>query len=106
MISRRTLRVLVALTVLALLAGPASARTVGQVIDDTTIATKIKAKLVADKPSNLTHVSVKVLEGVVTLSGEVDSVTVHDRAIQLASNVDGVKTVVDNIRLSGQAAAP
>jgi len=106
MTSGRTVGILVTLTMLVLLTWSASARTVGQVIDDTTIVTKIKAKLVADKPSNLTHVSVKAMEGVVTLNGEVDSVAVRDRAIQIASSVDGVRTVVDNIRLSGQASAP
>ena len=104
--ARRTTCVLVALTLLALLAAPAAARTAGQVVDDTTIATKVKAKLVADKLSNLTRVTVKVMEGVVTLSGEVDEVAVRDRAVQLASGVDGVKSVVDNIRLSGRALAP
>ena len=77
------------------------ARSVGQVIDDATIATQIKTKLVAEALSNLTHISVKVMDGVVTLSGEVDSAARRDRAVQIAGAVEGVKSVVDNVRVTG-----
>jgi hypothetical protein len=80
---------------------PAVARSVGQVIDDAAIATSVKAKLVADAVSNLTKVSVKVNDGVVTLSGDVDAPLRRDRAVQIASAVEGVKSVVDNIHVSG-----
>src|SRR2546425_1512726 len=98
---------IVVLSIVFLLGGHAAAagRTVGQVIDDTAITAQVKAKLVADKPSNLTHVSVKSMEGVVTLSGEVDSVAVRDRAVQIAGGVSGVKSVVDNILVTGAGAA-
>ncbi len=85
--------------------GPAFARSVGQVIDDTGIATRVKAKLVADKLSNLTHVTVQVREAVVTLGGDVDSVERRDRAVGIASAVSGVKSVVDNIRVGESTTA-
>ena len=105
MVCQRALSALIVLSIVLLLGGHAAAagRTVGQVIDDAAIAAQVKAKLVADKPSNLTNVSVKSMEGVVTLSGEVDSVAVRDRAVQIAGGVGGVKAVVDNIRVAGTA---
>lgn len=95
------LALVVFVTVLVGAPAPAPARSVGQVIDDATIAASIKTKLVADAVSNLTKVSVKVNDGVVTLSGDVDSALRRDRAVQIASAVEGVKTVVDDIRVTG-----
>ena len=71
----------------------------------------MKTRLVADAFSNLTKVSVKVNEGVVMLNGEVDTPLRRDRAVQIASSVDGVKSVVDELRVTGvtptaQAPAP
>jgi len=104
MFALRPLRV-VALALLAtVLVGTPSvalARTVGQAIDDATIATSVKTRLVADAFSNLMKVSVKANEGVVTLSGEVDSALRRDRAVQIAASVDGVKSVVDELRVTG-----
>jgi hypothetical protein len=107
MFRQRVFSALIVLSIVFLLGGYAAAagRTVGQVIDDTAIAAQVKAKLVADKPSNLTHVSVKSMESVVTLSGEVDSAAVRDRAVQIAAGVGGVKSVVDNIVVTGAGAA-
>jgi hyperosmotically inducible protein len=100
----RTLHVValaVFITVLVGAPAPSPARSVGQVIDDATIAASVKTKLVADAVSNLTKVSVKVNDGVVTLSGDVDTPLRRDRAVQIAAAVDGVKTVVDDIRVTG-----
>lgn len=80
---------------------PVLARSVGQVIDDAAIATSVKAKLVADAMSNLTKLNVKVNDGVVTLSGDVDAPLRRDRAVQIAAAVEGVKSVVDNIHVTG-----
>jgi len=100
---RGFIRALTLVTVLALAAAaPASAaRTIGQIIDDATITAEIKAKLTADKLSNLTKIDVKSESGVVTLAGTVDSADRRARAAQIASNVSGVKTVLNNIEVWG-----
>lgn len=85
-------------------AGPASARTIGQIIDDTAIATEIKARLTAETLSNLTNINVKSEAGVVTLSGSVDSPERRARAVQIAGSVGGVKTVLNNIDVKGASA--
>jgi BON domain len=79
----------------------ATARTIGQVIDDATIVAQVKAKLTADKLSNLTKIDVTSDSGVVTLSGTVDSLERRNRAAQIASAVSGVKSVVNDIDVAG-----
>ena len=48
---------------------------VGQVIDDTVLTTEVKAKLSAEKLSNLTKIEVKTDQGIVTLNGTVPPLT-------------------------------
>jgi osmotically-inducible protein OsmY len=92
------LTLLLALTLAS--AAPAADRSAGQVVEDTKITTVVKAKLVADKPSNLTRVSVETKDGVVTLSGEVETQQQKAHAEDLARRADGVQQVVNNIRVA------
>jgi len=80
---------------------PAQSRSVGQVIDDTSITAEVKAKLVADTLSNLTKIGVNTRAGVVTLTGDVNSPEIKARAVQIASSVKGVRTIVDDIQVAG-----
>ena len=80
---------------------PVHARTVGQVLDDAAIVASIKAKIAADRLSNLWSIDVGSHEGVVTLGGTVDTPERRDRIGQLASGASGVKNVVNNIKVSG-----
>src|SRR4029077_11285026 len=84
----------------------AQQRSVGQVIDDATLPTEIKAKLTADTLSNLTKIGVTTRDGVVTLTGDVDSLERKARAVQIASSVRGVRQIVDNVQVVGGPAAP
>jgi hyperosmotically inducible protein len=86
--------------------GSGEARTIGQVIDDVAIVASVKAKLTAEQLSNLVRIDVTSNDGVVTLSGAVDTPERRDRIVQLATWVKGVKRVVDNIQVPGEAAAP
>ena len=73
--------------------------TLGQNIDDTNITATVKAKLVADKVSNLTRVEVNTTRGVVYLTGIVDTDAQRRRAEQIASQVGGVKSLVNNLQV-------
>ncbi|HYE93497.1 MAG TPA: BON domain-containing protein [Terriglobales bacterium] len=75
-------------------------KSTGTTIDDTTVTASVKAKLVADRPSNLTRVDVDTNNGTVYLNGVVDSVEQRARAEQLAWQARGVKTVVNNLQIS------
>ena len=104
-----TRQLLVCALALALTAGasaPAAARSVGQVIDDTAITTEIKARLTADKLSNLTRIEVKTDNGIVTLNGVVDEAARRTRAAQIAAAVGGVKGIVNNIHVAGSTIPP
>ena len=85
----------------ATVAPAAAARTVGQVIDDTVITTEVKTKLAADKLSNLTRIEVRTNDGIVSLNGTVEDAERRARAAQIASTVDGVRGIVNNIHVAG-----
>lgn len=91
------------LLVAGLWAGPGHARTIGQAIDDAAIVAQVKAKLTADQLSNLVRIEVDSTDGIVTLSGTVDTLERRDRIVQIASWVKGVKRIVNDIQVSGDA---
>jgi osmotically-inducible protein OsmY len=92
--------VLVVLVALALSGCVAlTGSTLGQNIDDTTITTTVKAKLAGEKAVTLTRVSVETQQGVVYLTGFVESAALRDRAGEIARKVDGVRDVVNNVRV-------
>jgi osmotically-inducible protein OsmY len=62
-------------------------------IDDSMITTKVKAAIVAEPALSAMDIKVKTSDGVVTLSGTIDTPDKAERAKQLAQTVDGVKTI-------------
>jgi hyperosmotically inducible periplasmic protein len=72
----------------------------GAYLDDTNITTQVKAKLAADKTSNLTRVGVKTVNGVVSLDGVVDSVQDKVMAEEIARKVKGVKSVRNDLQIN------
>jgi hyperosmotically inducible protein len=65
----------------------------GTVMDDTEITTRVKAAIFAEPGLKTLQISVDTVQGVVTLSGSVDSPASSDLAASLASAVDGVAQV-------------
>lgn len=65
----------------------------GDRIDDATITAKVKTALVAEPGLKALQINVDTADGVVTLSGAVDSPGNLDRATQVAQAVQGVKSV-------------
>ncbi|MCS7199113.1 MAG: BON domain-containing protein [Caldimicrobium sp.] len=74
-------------------------RTIGTQVDDAIITTKIKAKLVEDPLTKARKIDVDTVNGVVTLTGFVDSEEEIRRAIEIAQSVPGVKKVVNNLKV-------
>jgi hyperosmotically inducible protein len=68
-------------------------------IDDKTIQTKIKTALYSDPVVKGTEVDVSSLNGVVQLSGFVDSQAAKNRAGQIAASTPGVVDVHNNLLL-------
>jgi hyperosmotically inducible protein len=71
---------------------------------DAGITTNVKTKLAADETVKAYEVDVDTRNGVVTLSGDVESATAKEQAIRIARETDGVRDVIDQIRV-GEAAA-
>jgi hyperosmotically inducible protein len=68
-------------------------------IDDAAITAEVKTKLAADPEVAAHNIDVDTLNGVVTLSGIVDSAAERDEAAKLARNTDHVKRVVNNLQI-------
>ncbi|MGK2951082.1 MAG: BON domain-containing protein [Thiobacillus sp.] len=65
----------------------------GQAIDDTTITTSIKGKYLVDDTLKGLDISVDTVQGVVMLTGPVQSDTAKELATQIAENTEGVVRV-------------
>jgi hyperosmotically inducible protein len=74
-------------------------RTAGENIDDATLTSYVKTKLAGDKISSLARVDVDSTSGVVSLNGVVESADQRARAQELASQVSGVKKVINNLQV-------
>jgi len=66
-------------------------------VDDAAITTNVKAKIAADSPALANAVTVQSNEGVVTLTGAVDSDAIRTKVEQYAKSVEGVKSVTNNL---------
>jgi len=75
------------------------ARTPGQTIDDASITAAVKTKLAAEKLATLTKIDVDTRNGAVTLTGNVESEGMRRRAAEIASGVNGVREVVNNLKV-------
>ena len=95
-----TFVVVVALLVVASGCQSVTGKTAGTVVDDTSITASVKAKLVADKPANLTRVDVDTNNGTVYLNGVVDTPEQRARAEELARQAKGVAMVVNNLQVA------
>jgi osmotically-inducible protein OsmY len=78
-------------------AGSRESRSTGEYIDDSAIATKVKAALHGDPDVSGFQIEVEVFKGVVQLSGFVDSAAQKQQAEQIAQSVDGVKEVKNSL---------
>jgi hyperosmotically inducible protein len=74
-------------------------RTFGQSVDDTVTGSRIKAKLVVEPGIRSLNIDVDVHNGVVTLTGIVDSSEQRKRAIEIAQSTIGAVRIVDNIKV-------
>jgi hyperosmotically inducible protein len=66
---------------------------VGDVIDDSLITTKIKARFAADRQVSAWAINIDTVNGIVSLTGVVDNEQARQRAIELAQDTEGVKQV-------------
>jgi hyperosmotically inducible protein len=70
-------------------------RSMGQVLDDQTIETKVKAALMSDEVADAREVNVEVRRNVVLLTGFTESTDEKARAGEVARGVKGVEDVAN-----------
>ena len=68
---------------------------------DAAITSKVKSKLIADPEVKGVDIDVDTRNGVVTLTGAATSRALAAEAVKLARHTDGVKSVVDKIKVTG-----
>ena len=74
-------------------------QTMGENIDDSYITSAVKTQLASDKMVSLTRVEVETNNGIVYLTGQVQTAEQRSHIGSLASQVKGVKRVVNNLQV-------
>jgi len=74
-------------------------QTMGESIDDSYITSSVKTQLASDKLVTLTRVEVETNNGIVYLTGQVETAEQRSHIGSLASQVKGVKQVVNNLQV-------
>ena len=100
MMIRTTVAAMTAAAALFVLPGCAVTRdqsTVGEYIDDATITTKVKARMVENKQVDAAAISVETLNGTVLLSGFAKNSIERAAAESIAREIKGVKSVRNEI---------
>jgi osmotically-inducible protein OsmY len=72
-------------------------RSSGQVSTDNAISASIRRKIGADPAVNQYAIGISTYDSNVTLSGTVGSFTARDRAVEIATGTDGVRSVRNRI---------
>ena len=103
--TRGILTVAISLALGLLFAACSTTQSAGRQIDDTTIHAAVKAKLTADRFSNIVNIDINVTNGVVTLAGEVPNAQVGSDAQREAHTVDGVTRVINNLQVKSPPTA-
>lgn len=75
------------------------AKKTGEVVTDAALTSAVKAKFIADPAVKALKIDVDTSNGVVTLNGTVSSQAEASRAMMLARNTDGVKRVVNHLKV-------
>lgn len=93
----------VALLAAALLAGGCASTTThqsaGEYLGDAAVTARVKSALIGEPAVRANEINVETYRGVVSLSGFVDSLSTADRAVRAAEQVEGVRTVKNDMRL-------
>lgn len=76
-----------------------AAENAGQFVDDVAITTSVKAKLIADETTKARDIKVETRNGVVQLSGQVDTSRELRKAESIARSVDGVQFIKNDLKL-------
>jgi len=74
---------------------------VGDLTANAVLTSKVKTQLLADTTISGLKIDVDSRDGIVTLTGTVSSGTQKTRALRIARETEGVKSVVDELKIGG-----
>jgi osmotically-inducible protein OsmY len=97
---QRMMKILVCASALSAVSGCATSQkheTAGQYVDDSVITTKVKSALVDEMSLKGLQINVKTYQGVVQLSGFVDTADQARKAGEVARDVKGVQQVRNDL---------
>jgi osmotically-inducible protein OsmY len=80
-------------------AGTSKQESTGGYIDDTVLTTKVKAAVFNEPTLKSTEINVETFKGVVQLSGFVNSQADINKAVEIAREVPGVRSVKNDMRV-------
>ena len=80
-------------------AATATHESTGQYVDDTVITGKVKKAIFKEETLKSAEINVETFKGVVQLSGFVSSAANQGTAVTVATAVEGVKSVKNDMRL-------
>ncbi len=92
---------LVSLTLVASCASTRTQKSTGEVVDDAVVTTRVKSALIADPVTKARDIDVITFKGRVQLNGFVDSTQQRNEAKVVATKVNGVVDVDNNLKLKG-----
>lgn len=78
-------------------------RSMSQIMNDASITAAITAKYVKDDQIKVFDIQVSTFNGIVMLEGVLPSLAVEDQAILLATQANGVKKIISNIKIVPQS---
>ncbi|QDF95721.1 transporter [Azoarcus sp. DD4] len=96
---RASLGIAAMLAALSACSGTPTRESTGEYLDDSAITAKVKSAFVQDKTVSALQIKVETFKGSVQLSGYADHAAEAQRAVELARDVPGVKSVKNDIRL-------
>ncbi|HYS14579.1 MAG TPA: BON domain-containing protein [Burkholderiaceae bacterium] len=73
------------------------------VVNDATITASVNAKLASDKELSALRINVDTVDGRVALRGTAPTPAARDKATQIASTVDGVRSVENQLVVSSKS---
>jgi len=73
--------------------------TLGEKIDDASITAQVKGSLLSHRSTGVLRTKIETTDGVVTVSGKARNAAERDLVTKLATGIDGVKSVVNNMTI-------
>lgn len=80
------------------------AKSFKQKVTNATLTARVKTQLLLNGNTSGMQIDVDSADGIVTLSGEVDSAQEKELAVRIAENTDGTVSVVDRLTVTARAA--